>query len=105
MKGDSAGIEINDVPKKGFAGKADPVHPVAPCKGDVRFGGDDDESAGSFANERGRPEDGTAGARGMKPMTDAQVQPSSSDTGQKREAEKRGFTTAVAPAHIAASIE
>jgi hypothetical protein len=69
MKGDSAGIEINDVPKKGFAGKADPVHPVAPCKGDVRFGGDDDGSAGSFANERGRPEDGTAGARGMKPMT------------------------------------
>ena len=69
MKGDSAGIEINDVLKKGFTGKADPVHPVAPCKGDIRYGGDNDESAGSFANERGRPEDGTAGARGMKPRT------------------------------------
>ncbi len=65
MKGDSAGIEINDVLKKGFTGKADPVHPVAPLEGD----GDDDASAGSFANERGRPADGTAGARGMKPRT------------------------------------
>ncbi len=69
MKGDSAGIEINDVLKKGFAGEADPVHPVAPLEGDVRYGGDDDASAGSFANERGRPADGTTGARGMKPRT------------------------------------
>ena len=69
MKGDSAGIEINNVLKKGFTGKADPVHPVAPLEGDVRYGGDDDASAGSFANEKGRPADGTAGARGMKPRT------------------------------------
>ena len=41
----------------------------------------------------------------MKQITEAQVHPSSSDTGQKRLAEKRGLTTAVAPAQSVASME
>ena len=54
MKGDSAGIEIeiNDALDESFARKANPVHSVAPLKGDAHCDGDDDGSPGAISNNK-----------------------------------------------------
>ena len=45
-------IEISDVLNKSITGKANPVHSVAPLKGDVRYDGDKDGSPAAISSNK-----------------------------------------------------